>query len=150
MSVIGRDVMERGRGALPLLLLHGVGRPPALERSGESLSHTDMQAWTAASSHNRPEAVRSAAALSEARSGAVLGRVGLARDPLPLLLLRVNLLKISHRAAAPSQKSSVAVAPTGHVVKLISLPCQLRPHQLWSHMTPPQLLIGQPLFERPF
>lgn len=58
MSVIGRDVMERG--APPW----GWEAPSAREVR-ESLSHTDMQAWTAASSHNRPEAVRSAAALSE-------------------------------------------------------------------------------------
>lgn len=98
MSVIGRDVMERTPPPL-----HGVGRPPALERSGESLSHTDMQAWTAASSHNRPEAVRSAAALSETRSRAEPGR-----DPLLLLLLLlpVNLLKISHCSAVPSQNCS--------------------------------------------
>lgn len=57
MSVIGRDVMERG--APPW----GWEAPSAREVS-ESLSHTDMQAWTAASSHNRPEAVWSAAALS--------------------------------------------------------------------------------------
>ncbi|TNN82284.1 hypothetical protein EYF80_007405 [Liparis tanakae] len=55
MSVIGRDVMERG--APP----RGWEAPSAGEVR-ESPSHTDMSAWTAASSHNRPEAARSAAA----------------------------------------------------------------------------------------
>lgn len=76
MSVIGRDVMERAPLLLHPLPRHGFRGPPALKRSGESLSHTDMQTWTAASSHNRPEAVRSAAALLEARSRAGLGWAG--------------------------------------------------------------------------
>lgn len=55
MSVIGRDVMERGappRG----------WEAPSVREVRESLSHSDVQAWTAASSHNRPQAARSAAA----------------------------------------------------------------------------------------
>lgn len=81
MSVIGRDVMERG--APPW----GWEAPSAREVR-ESLSHTDMQAWTAASSHNRPEAARSAAALSREE--------WVSEDLLLLLLFGVNLLQISH------------------------------------------------------
>lgn len=57
MSVIGRDVMERGAPPWGL-------EAPSTREVRESLSHTDMQAWAAASSHNRPEAARSAAVLS--------------------------------------------------------------------------------------
>lgn len=77
MSVIGRDVMERG--APPW----GWEAPSAGEVR-ESLSHTDMQAWTAASSHNRPQAVRSTAALSGEEK------------VLLLLLFGVNGPQISH------------------------------------------------------